>query len=340
MQFLTPAEILTLLAIGVCLLAGVWAVASSLGRGRGAIGRGARQAAAHGQAACGRCGHFVDPQSTTCPECGTPHAIAGTATPALLARSGAPAWLAAILLAVPALMAALVLYGVAYRAIPMVVTPAPPSTTHRTLTLDLSPTRNVAGGPPYTLTYGLDVHGHERRTGVPPRETLAFDPDRGDGRLWAFGGSTPRTLLLHDFATGGWTLEDHGGAAPTPVTTGSGLEAGVAALFAHAGLDQRPFADAERYEAVAWFTHLHGPSPPNGFLAVGPAGESSGGYDTALWPTGRRNSSMHYGAPAAATWTPSPLARPLGLAAGAVPLLAWLIAIALLARSRRRVMRG
>lgn len=340
MQLLTPAEILTLLAIGVCLLAGVWAVFSSLGRGRGPVRRGAREAAAHGQVACGACGHCVDPQATTCPECGTPYALAGTATPALLVRTGAPAWLTAVPLAVPAITAAILLHAVVYRAIPMVVTPVPPASASRGATIDLAPTRGGGGPAAYTLTVKLHATGDEQTTGTPPNERHDFVPTGGTGRLEVRFSGAVQHLLTYDFAADRWALEDLTRSTFGAPATGTGLDAGVAALFAHAGLDQRPFADAEAHEAAQWLTYTHGGAPPNGFTAVGPAGESRGPSDTALRPSGRRVESLGYGSIVLPTPTVSPLAMPAGLGAASLPVLAWVIGIALLVRARRRALVG
>lgn len=340
MQLLTPAEILTLLAIGVCLLAGVWAVFSSLGRGRGPVRRGAREAAAHGQVACGACGHAADPQATTCPECGTPYALAGTATPALLVRTGAPAWLTAILLAVPAITAAILLHAVVYRAIPMVATPAPPASASRDALIELTPSRGGGGPSTYTLAVQVDVNGDERTTGAPPNERHDFVPSSGQGQLFVEVGGQQRVLLVHDFQADHWTVYAPQNRSSITPSAGTGLDAGVAALFAEAGLDQRPFADAEMHEAVQWLTYTHGGEPPNGFAAVGPASESSGPSDTALRQSGLRSESLSYGTIVAPTVSPSPLARPAGIAAAGVPILAWIVGLALLVRARRRVLRA
>ncbi len=340
MQILAPATILALLAIGVCLLAGVWAVLSSLGRGRGQVGRGAREAAAHAQSACGVCGHACDPKATTCPECGTPYAVAGMATPALLVRGGAPVWLCALLLAVPAVAGAYLLYTVAYRAVPMIATPAPAANANRKALLQLSHTRGVGGAAGYMLTIMVDGNGAEQTTGAPPNERHDFVPTSGRGHLLIDIGGQSQGLLLHDFQSDRWQVHARQNPSSATPTTGTGLEAGVAAMFAHIGLDQRPFADAEMHEAAQWFTYTHGDPPPNGFAAVGPAGESSGPNDTALVQNGRRSESLSYGTIGAPAPTVSPMARPAGLGAASLPVLAWIIGLVLLVRARRRVVRG
>jgi hypothetical protein len=332
-------------AIGACLLAGLWLARLAMGREcfprAAGIRAAARRAARHGNAACGRCGQDVpawdtaNPLATACPECGGAYARVGVVTPAAAARLGPPLWLSGGLLAFPTVFAAIVAFLWAYATF---VPPPPgfqqgPSTRSGGFTVE--PSRDRPPDPlAYMLIFNVTAIGTPQ-SGSPP----TFQAVGGSIGVMASGPNIPQLSLDHDFATNAWTLTEMAGSPHPVLERGTGAKAGIDAIFRHAGLDQRRFADAERHEARGYTDILTGTSrPPNGFLATGHASEARHANDFALSVTRASMQNSGGGLQMAAAPSVPSHAVPVALLAGLVPILLWGLGVAMLWRARRRVL--
>jgi|GEM_PF-4305439 len=169
-----------------------------------------------------------------------------------------------------------------------------PSTwlAHRTTTFDATPMTEHSTVPgTYTLAYTIDFTGVDRRIGAPGSGRTAFEATGGTAEVRLTGNSTttnpttvPPMTLRYDAATDGWTVLDAATSPSTAIRSGTGLGRGITALYAAAGLDQRPWIDAERYEAEALVhTHTGEEVTPNGYKATGTGDAAWSENRLALW---------------------------------------------------------
>ncbi|MEO1277732.1 MAG: hypothetical protein AAFV77_02115 [Planctomycetota bacterium] len=349
------AAVLTVAAVVACVAFGLrpWLMLVGVrGWHPGRIARAARRAEAQGLPVCGHCGHPVALWSQAvrvppnCGECGALYSACGIVSRATIARVSPSTAVIAALLLPPAGIVGWLAYGGTYElltpttAYSAQISAQPrPSIIRRTSDFALAPSRvegrskfdttrysDFDDPPPYELRFDIDVLGTGAPGGV---SSSAITPTDGRIQIRVRGEAVPMLHLDFRPADGSWTLA--GGPASSVPLRGTGAEQAMAALFTRAGLDARPWAAAERAEAVERLQTASMSGTINGFVASGHPSEAAHAHDTAMTRisivgSGEGSSWMPHGTtpltsqPLMPSASPPPVyAHPLAILAGLIP---------------------
>ncbi|MFI4917499.1 MAG: hypothetical protein ACIAS6_13455 [Phycisphaerales bacterium JB060] len=278
-----------------------------------------------GALACGACGHeAVTPDTiATCPECGAGYAQVGLLTPKAGLRYGPPPWVVALLLLAGVVLGSAMLAPVAgtmanRRAI------GAPQVEQARITSSFEPASGFALAVHQELARAQSMGTWSQTAPVlsgTVRVDLVAGATAGSGINHPNNQNLPKFFLELPTEAGSWRLLD---ATLAPMTAGNGLENGVVALFAAAGLGPRGATPAVTEAELAAIAQLVGAyqdargGQPASLATLLPA--------TGLTPTGQGMSvrgyhTFHRASPwgiAAGAATPAGLLLVAGLLLGAI----------------------